>query len=197
MCACGGGAIVADAIANVLVLEGHPDASKRHLGHALADAYAAGAEAAGHTVRRIDIARLAVRPLTTEEEFTHQKRPPAIAEAQEAIHWAEHVVLVFPLWLGTVPALVKAFLEQVMRPDFAFAYAPNGMAKKLLGGRSARLIVTMGMPGCSIAGISWRTGCAGSSATSCPSSASIRCTRRFWAAWRRRAWRRAPAGSRG
>lgn len=131
---------------NILIVQGHPDASKRHLGHALADAYAAGAEAGGHTARRIDIAHLAVRPLTTEEEFQHGKPPPEIAAAQEAIHWAEHIVLVFPLWLGTVPALVKAFLEQVMRPDFAFAYTPNGMAKKLLGGRSARLIVTMGMP---------------------------------------------------
>jgi putative NADPH-quinone reductase len=45
-----------------------------------------------------------------------------------------------------MPALVKAFLEQVMRPGTAFAYQSRGFPKKLLTGRSARLIVTMGMP---------------------------------------------------
>jgi putative NADPH-quinone reductase len=58
---------------------------------------------------------------------------------------ADHLVLVFPLWLGTMPALVKAFLEQVMRPGVAFSYEKYG-AKKLLTGRSAHIVVTMGMP---------------------------------------------------
>jgi putative NADPH-quinone reductase len=53
--------------------------------------------------------------------------------------------LIFPLWLGTMPALVKAFLEQVMRPGVAFSYEKHG-AKKLLAGRSAHIVVTMGMP---------------------------------------------------
>lgn len=35
---------------------------------------------------------------------------------------AEHIVFVSPLWLGTMPALLKGFLEQVMRPDVALAY---------------------------------------------------------------------------
>jgi len=45
-----------------------------------------------------------------------------------------------------MPALVKAFLEQVMRPGVAFAYEPKGLPRKLLAGRSARVVVTMGMP---------------------------------------------------
>jgi len=53
---------------------------------------------------------------------------------------------VFPLWLGTMPALVKAFLEQIMRPGVAFAYQEHGFPKRLLAGKSARLVVTMGMP---------------------------------------------------
>ena len=40
----------------------------------------------------------------------------------EAIVWSEHIVLVFPLWLGTMPAMLKGFLEQVLRPGIAFAY---------------------------------------------------------------------------
>jgi putative NADPH-quinone reductase len=47
-----------------------------------------------------------------------------------------------------MPALLKAFLEQVMRPGTAFAYPDKGggFTKTLLRGRSARVVVTMGMP---------------------------------------------------
>ena len=67
--------------------------------------------------------------------------------AQADIAWAEHLVLLFPLWLGDMPALVKGFLEQVARPGFAFkAEGSNPFAHKGLAGRSARVVVTMGMP---------------------------------------------------
>ena len=130
----------------ILIVQGHPDGARRHLGHALADAYAAGAEAAGHEVRRIDIAHLFFDAIATQEEFERGAPPPDIVVAQDGLRWADHVVLLFPLWLGTAPARVKAFLEQLLRPGFAFAYTPRGFARKLLTGRSARLVVTMGMP---------------------------------------------------
>jgi putative NADPH-quinone reductase len=46
-----------------------------------------------------------------------------------------------------MPALLKGFLEQVARPGFAFrGDANNPFAAKGLKGRSARVVVTMGMP---------------------------------------------------
>jgi putative NADPH-quinone reductase len=72
--------------------------------------------------------------------------PEVLIPARDAIIAAEHLVIVFPLWLGTMPAVVKAFLEQIMRPGIAFAYRPQGFPKRLLAGRSARIVVTMGMP---------------------------------------------------
>ena len=50
----------------------------------------------------------------------------------------------YPLWLGGMPALLKGFLEQVLRPGFAFSM-DKASAKKLKG-RTARIVVTMGMP---------------------------------------------------
>ncbi len=68
-------------------------------------------------------------------------------KAQADIAWAEHLLLIFPLWLGDMPALVKGFLEQVARPGFAFrAAGSNPFGRKQLKGRSARVVVTMGMP---------------------------------------------------
>jgi putative NADPH-quinone reductase len=63
-----------------------------------------------------------------------------------AIVSAQHLVIVFPLWHGTMPALLKAFLEQVMRPGVALEYRKHGFSRGLLAGRSVRLVVTMGMP---------------------------------------------------
>ena len=55
-------------------------------------------------------------------------------------------MVIFPLWLGDMPAVLKAFFEQALRPGFAFSYRPSGFPIKHLGGRSAHIIVTMGMP---------------------------------------------------
>jgi Flavodoxin-like fold len=48
---------------------------------------------------------------------------------------------VFPLWHGTMPALLKAFLEHVMRPGVALQYCQHGFPKGLLTGCSGRLVV--------------------------------------------------------
>lgn len=133
----------------VLVIVGHPDPEPKRLCRALAASYAEGARSAGHDVRLIDIATLDFPLLRTTEEFRHHAMPATLDVAAQAIKDAEHIVFVFPLWLGTMPALLKAFLEQVMRPGVAFAYPESGktgFAKTLLKGRSARVVVTMGMP---------------------------------------------------
>jgi putative NADPH-quinone reductase len=129
---------------NVLIVDGHPDPDRGRFVHALADAYADGATLGGHAVRRVDLATIEVPILRSRKDWTDGTPAPDIVEAQNAIHWAEHVVFLYPLWLGDVPALLKAFLEQVARPGFALA--PGTMPKPLLKGRSARLVVTMGMP---------------------------------------------------
>jgi putative NADPH-quinone reductase len=128
----------------ITIIQGHPDSSRRHLCHALADAYADAAEQAGHSVTRIEVADIEFPMLRTQEEFKSGTPLASLKPAADAIVWADHIVLVFPLWLGTVPALAKAFLEQVIRPGVAFAYEKYG-AKKLLAGRSAHIVVT---PGC-------------------------------------------------
>ncbi|MCO5073880.1 MAG: NAD(P)H-dependent oxidoreductase [Rhizobiaceae bacterium] len=133
----------------ILVIIGHPDSDPMRLCRVLADAYEQGARTSGHEVRRIDIARNDFPFLRSAGEFSQPPTNPGIQSAIEAIHNAEHIVFFFPLWLGTMPALLKAFLEQVMRPGGAFAYPEDGnktIAGGLLGGRSARMVVTMGMP---------------------------------------------------
>jgi len=130
---------------NVLIIDGHPDGRGGHFCHALADAYDEGARAGGHSVRRIDVAGLDVPLLRDASHFGMPPEAACIASAQADLKWAEHVVLVFPVWLGALPAISKAFLEQVSRGGLIAEASRRGWRPQLTG-RSARIIATMGMP---------------------------------------------------
>ena len=133
----------------IAVIDGHPDPSPSRFGHAIASAYAEAARAAGHDVREIRLAGRNIPILESRKQWLEEDVPAAVRPGQEAIKWAQHIVFYYPLWMGDMPALLKAFIEQAFRPNFALDYGDEGnkqMPKKLLRGRSARLIVTMGMP---------------------------------------------------
>lgn len=130
----------------IVIIQGHPDPAGHHLLHAMADAYGEGASGAGHEVRRIEVAKLDFPLLRTQAQFETGTLPPDLAQPREDMRWAEHWVFLFPLWHGTLPALFKGFLEQIFRPGFTMEYKKEGFPKRLLAGRSARIVVTMGMP---------------------------------------------------
>ena len=134
-------------VTRIAIIQGHPDPGRDHFCHALARSYAQGAVGSGHEAREIDVARLDFPVLRTKEDWENVVFPDAICRAQDTIAWAAHLVILYPLWLGSMPALLKAFLEQVLRPGFAIGRGQSGTQwKKLLAGRSARIVVTMGMP---------------------------------------------------
>ena len=131
----------------ILVLQGHPDPTPGHFGQRLAEAYRAGAVEAGHALRDVDIAQLDFPLLRSQRDWKAGVLPPVLQPAQDAIGWAEHIALFYPLWMGDMPALLKGFFEQVLRPGFAEpAEGVSPFGKKMLDGRSARLVVTMAMP---------------------------------------------------
>jgi putative NADPH-quinone reductase len=131
----------------IVIIQGHPTAGGGRFCHALADAYAEGAAAAGHESRTITVTDLDFPMLRTQDDWLTGAPPPDIAAARADIAWCDHLMIVYPLWLGTMPALLKAFLEQAFRPGLAGTkpedYTPW---KRPLAGRSARIVVTMGMP---------------------------------------------------
>ncbi len=130
----------------ITIIDGHPDRDSSRYCHALAEAYAEGAIEAGHEVKTIRISQLDFPLITSPSEYKKGEAPSDIKQAQDAIAWSEHIVIIYPLWLGTMPALLKGFLEQIARPGFAFEDR-KGPPKGILQGRSARVVVTMGMPG--------------------------------------------------
>ena len=130
----------------VLVINGHPDPAEARFAAALACAYVRGASGAGHQIRRLDVGGLDFPLIRSAAAFTDEPPPPVIGDAQQAIAcWADHLVIIFPLWVGGAPAVLKGFLEQTFRYGFSVS-RPGEPMRQLLKGRSARVIVSMGMP---------------------------------------------------
>lgn len=130
----------------ITIIDGHPDPRIQRFCHAVTAAYADGARNGSHEVRILEIAGLDISMLRTRDEWENGGLPPQLKPAQDALAWAGHLVIVYPLWLGDMPAMLKAFLEQVARPEFVFGRKGVMPAPGALKGKSAHIIVTMGMP---------------------------------------------------
>lgn len=139
---------------NIVIVQGHPDPQGNHFGHALAQAYTQGARDAGHDVQVISIAQLEFPQLRSRED-QRGAPPETIVQAQRIIAGSDHVVMFFPIWNGTAPAILKGFLEQTFRPAFVFPDAKPGeplgffsyfTQRKALKGKTARTVITMQMP---------------------------------------------------
>lgn len=129
----------------VLVIFGHP--STESLCGGLADTYVSAAERAGHDVRRINLADLTFDPLLRHGYAGPQELEPDLRNAQEQLTWAEHVVFIYPMWWGSMPALLKGFIDRTFLPGFAFKYHKRSpLWSRLLVGRTAELLVTMDTP---------------------------------------------------
>ncbi|EAT59962.1 NAD(P)H-dependent oxidoreductase [Chlorobium ferrooxidans] len=129
----------------ILVIPGHP-AMESFCG-SLADAYVKGARAAGNEVQLIDLAKLSFDPILHNGYNSIQPLEPDLLSAREAIKWAEHLVFVYPIWWGAMPALLKGFIDRIFLPGFAFKFRDgSAMWDRLLSNRSAHLLVTMDTP---------------------------------------------------
>ncbi len=129
---------------NVLVILGHP--RKDSFCNALADAYTKGAVQIGAEIKRLDLSDLQFNLNVTRESPESQPAEEDLVMAKEAILWADHLVFVYPVWWGTMPALLKGFLDRVFVPGFAFYELAQDDYKKLLVGKTAQLLITMDTP---------------------------------------------------
>ena len=129
----------------IFILLGHPD-SEDTFCKSLADAYEKGARAGGHEVRRVNIGDMQFDPILHRGYKVIQAFEPDIVTFQENIKWCDHLVIIYPTWWTSMPALLKGLFDRAWISGFAFKFKPNGTWNKLLGGRSAHIFTTMGAP---------------------------------------------------
>ena len=129
-----------------LIINGHPDSESYCA--ALGEAYRVGALATGAPVELINVRELDFDPNLRYGYRQRTELEPDLLRAQELIVWADHLVWVYPVWWGSVPALMKGFLDRVLLPGFAFKKREGSVWwDKYLTGKSARLICTLDQPG--------------------------------------------------
>ena len=129
----------------ILLINGHPD--KESFNFALAEAYKIGTKKSTAEIKEINIRELTFNP---NLQYGYRKRTelePDLLEAQELIKWANHLVWVYPVWWGSVPAIMKGFIDRVFLPGFAFQKRKGSVWwDKFLTGKTARIICTLDQP---------------------------------------------------
>ncbi|MBW1297771.1 NAD(P)H-dependent oxidoreductase [Aquimarina litoralis] len=129
----------------ILIINGHPDKESFNFG--LSEAYKKGAKKSGAKIDEINIREL---NFDVNLEFGYRKRTelePDLLIAQTKLKWADHLVLIYPVWWGSVPAIMKGFLDRTLLPGFVFSKRENSLFwDKYFIGKTARIICTLDQP---------------------------------------------------
>lgn len=129
----------------ILIIQGHPDPESYN--YAIQDAYRKGALNSGAEIREIFVGELEFNPNLRFGYRNRTELEPCLIEAQEKIKWCDHIVLIYPIWWGSMPAMLKGFFDRVFLPGFAFKKRENSVWwDKCLTGKTARVISTLDQP---------------------------------------------------
>ncbi len=137
-------------MANLSVILAHP----RHgsFNHAIAATAVQALETQGHEVRFHDLYQenfdpVLLAPELEREAFLH----PDLAQHCREIAQAQGIVIVHPNWWGQPPAILKGWVDRVLRPEVAYRFregdAGDGVPVGLLQAKAAVVFTTSNTPG--------------------------------------------------
>ena len=120
----------------ISVILAHPDSDS--FNHAIAQKAVEAIKANGHTVFFHDLYQEEFDPLLNREEIAkNAELPDVIKQHCEEIKVADGIVIVHPNWWGQPPAILKGWVDRVIRPGIAYEFLegdagegiPNGLLK--------------------------------------------------------------------
>jgi NAD(P)H dehydrogenase (quinone) len=129
----------------ILAVLGNPD--KNSLNSFLLDYYCQLSKDQGHDIKTIFLGQLNFNPSLEMGYKKDQALEPDLKKAQDYIAWADYLVISFPIWWYSFPAVMKGFIDRVFLPGFAFKYKKDSpVPKKMLNNKTFDLICTSGSP---------------------------------------------------
>jgi len=134
---------------NISVILAHPRPGS--FNHAITDEAAATAREAGHTVTVHDLYQEKFDPLLPYDEIARDSvLPEPVARYCEEIAAADGIIIVHPDWWGMPPAILKGWIDRVLRPGVAYRFADTdsgeGIPTGLLKARAAIIYNTSNTP---------------------------------------------------
>lgn len=128
----------------VIVLIGHQ--RQGSFCHAIAAAAVETLEAAGHEVIYHDLYAEKFDPVLLDSEIGNQASlPEAIRRHCDEVLAADGYVVVHPNWWGQPPAILKGWVDRVVRQGEMYEFGPSGVIGHLAG-RRALVFTTSNTP---------------------------------------------------
>jgi putative NADPH-quinone reductase len=134
---------------NASVILAHP--APGSFNHAIADTTVQALRAAGHRVAFHDLYQEQFPPLLSAAEVREDAElDPAVARHCAEIATADGIIIVHPNWWGMPPAILKGWIDRVLRPEIAYRFVANdkgeGVPLGLLKARAAIVFNTANTP---------------------------------------------------
>lgn len=129
---------------NILVLDGNPKSNS--FSAFLCNTYECSAREYSE-IRRFCLHQMNFNPSLDCGYDSIQNLETCLVEFQEAALWADHIVIVSPIWWGGLPAKLKGLFDRTFLPNFSFKYVEDSpVPTQLLKGKTSRIILTMDAP---------------------------------------------------
>ena len=125
---------------------------------AIRDAVQSGLDTAGHSYKLINLDEDKFDPVMHEKDlkaFVQGGRlgeagtegvDPLVMSYVEKMRWAERIVMIFPIWWMTMPAMMKGFVDKVIFPGMVYKMDGSRLVSMLSGLKQVTIITTMNTP---------------------------------------------------
>ena len=128
----------------ILIITAHPKPDS--FSFAMANRYKELSLEKAHEVDFIDLYRTKYQqPFFIYDDVNKLEKTPEMIFFQDKISWADEIVFVFPYWWGSMPAILKNFIDWNFSRGFAFEYV-NSRPKGLLADKNVSIFTTTGAP---------------------------------------------------
>lgn len=125
---------------------------------AIRDAVISGLDVGGHEYKVIDLDKDGFDPVMREKDlsaFVQASRNPGkeiegldtlVEVYVNKMRWAERIVMIFPIWWMTMPAMTKGFIDKVIFPGLVYKMEGGKLVSQLSRLKQVVVITTMNTP---------------------------------------------------